>query len=152
MTRHLVIANQTLGGDQLVQRLEQRIARGRAEFHVLVPMTEPEQETSEWAASDPMFGIERARPTEDAIDVARKRSNRRLNLMIERISSLGGTADGELGDPDPVRAAQQVLDREDFDEVIVSTLPPGLSRWLKMDLPSRISRVANCPVVVVEAE
>ncbi|MBW3562977.1 MAG: hypothetical protein KY437_10830 [Actinobacteria bacterium] len=72
--------------------------------------------------------------------------------MIDKIESLDGEADGEVGATDPVDAVKSVLERETFNEVIISTLPVGLSRWLKMDLPSRVERMVDCPVTTVEAQ
>lgn len=61
-----------------------------------------------------------------------ERSQHRLEAMLQRIASLGGEAEGDVGAPDPMEAVKSVLDRESFDEVIVSTLPVGISRWMKM--------------------
>lgn len=154
MSRYLVVANQTLGGAELDQRITDRIEGSHGQFYVLVPMTEPENEADTWVPADPTFGMDRmAVATDaDALDVARKRSEHRLRQMLERIRSAGGEAEGEVGPTDPFKAVQQVWERETFDEIIVSTLPAGISRWVKMDLPSRLSRWASVPVTVVEAE
>lgn len=156
MGRYLIVANQTLGGAELEDRIRDRIEHGEARFFVVVPMIEPERETTEWMPYDPSFGMPAVpvpqEATEGAVEEARERSRRRLDIMLEKIDSLGGQAQGEVGDPDPVRAVETALDRELFDEVIVSTLPAGLSRWIRMDLPSRIERMVDCPVTTVEAE
>lgn len=153
MSRVLIVANQTLGGDRLEAEITHRIAERPTHFHVLVPMIEPRLEDSSWSPRDSRFGVAgNDDATADAIARADRRSRHRLDAMIARIVALGGTADGEVGDPDPVRATHDVLDRESFDAVIVSTLPAGVSRWLKMDLPSRIDRMTEAPVVTVEAD
>lgn len=152
MGRYLIVANQTLGGAELEQKVKERIDHGEGRFYVVVPMVEPEHEVVNWAPQDPMFGA--PVPThvnEDALEQARTRSRHRLDAMIEKITSLGGEAEGEIGATEPVRAVEAVLERESFDEVIVSTLPAGISRWVKMDLPSRIDRITDCPVTTVEA-
>lgn len=153
MSRYLIVANQTLGGADLDRAVRERVERGDAEFHVLVPMIEPEHEVASWAPTDPMFGIPvQTEVTADALEEARQRSQHRLAAMIERVTDLGGTATGEVGDPDPVRAVQTVLEREAVDEVIVSTLPAGISRWIRMDLPSRVARLTDRPVTTIEAQ
>ena len=54
-----------------------------------------------------------------------------------RLREAGAEATGEIGDPDPITAIANVLARGSFDEIILSTLPANLSKWLGMDLPSR---------------
>jgi hypothetical protein len=44
------------------------------------------------------------------------------------------------------------MGRSSFDEIIISTLPSSISRWLKLDLPSRVRRTYSIPVVVATAE
>jgi hypothetical protein len=152
MSRYLVVANQTLGGADLLREVEQRVLRGDAHFHVVVPMVEPQLEAVDWAPQDPAFGIPvRTAATTGAREEAQRRSEHRLQAMLASITSLGGQADGEVGPTDPVKAVSAVLGREAFDEVIVSTLPAGISRWLKLDLASRIARMSDVPVTTVEA-
>lgn len=153
VARNLLVANQTLGGVELERKVRVRIDAGQREYYVLVPMIEPEQEVSSWLPDDPAFGVTGQEDrTEDAMQQARERSEHRLRRMIDKIESLGGEADGEVGAADPVDAVKSVLERETFNEVIISTLPAGLSRWLKMDLPSRVERMVDCPVATVEAQ
>lgn len=155
MSRYLIVANQTLGGAELEHAVTDRIQRGDSEFHVLVPMVEPAHEATSWVPADPLLGVPAPGATEarvEAKEQARQRSEQRLRVMIDRITSLGGRADGEIGDTDPFRAVERVLQRDTFDEVIISTLPAGLSRWIKMDLPSRVERATETPVTTVEAE
>lgn len=156
MHDYLIIANQTLGGKELDLKVRLRLENreGRS-FYVVVPRLEPEHEVDAMTRVDPMFSIPgKADRTADAIEQARKRSEHRLRAMISRIENLGGEADGELGHSDPYQAAKDVIERFDgqFLEVIVSTLPPGMSRWIKMDLASRLDRLVACPVTVVEAQ
>lgn len=157
MGRTLLVANQTLGGAELERKVRTRIESGQREFYVVVPMIEPDQEVSSWLPHDPTFGVpgpgvrDHMDRAEDAMQRARQRSEHRLRRMLDKIESLGGEADGEVGASEPVDAVQGVLERELFAEVIVSTLPAGLSRWLKMDLPSRVARMVDCAVTTVEA-
>lgn len=153
MGRYLIVANQTLGGAELEQKVRDRIEAGQGRFYVVVPMIEPEGEAPGWAPHDPAFGIPvQVNAGGEAAQQARDRSQHRLRAMVDRIIDLGGNAEGEVGDTDPVKAVQNVLDREQFDEIVISTLPAGISRWVKMDLPSRVDRMAECPVTTVEAK
>ena len=159
MRRCLIIGNQTLGGDALERAVRSRLERGVEGFHVVAPMTRLEHEASEWSSGFPLgsdlptppgeFGVmlEQQRHVGDA---ARDRARRRLELVLELIRSVGAEADGEVGDPDPLTAARVVLERDPtFEEIIVSTLPLSLSRWLEMDLPARVARLTDTPVTTV---
>ncbi len=150
MGRRLIVANQSMGGAELERHVKDRIDAGATEFYVVVPMIEVAKESS-WNAPDDSFGVHDPGADNKAVDQARRRSSHRLRAMIEKVASLGGTADGEIGDSDPVAAVRTVVKAEEFDEVIVSTLPAGMSRWLKMDLPSRVERMVDCSVTTVEA-
>ena len=65
---------------------------------------------------------------------------------------MGAEADGEVGDRDPVMAVRDALRGREVDEVIVSTLPKGMSRWLGEDVPSRLRDSVPVPVTVVTQE
>jgi len=146
----LIVANQTLGGAELDAVIRDRILAGQTTFHIVIPMIAPALEAVAWGA--PEIGFVIPAPDPEAVDEARRRSEHRLSAMVDRIRWLGGEAEGEVGDPDPVEAARRVIERLRFAEVLVSTLPPGISRWLKLDLPSRLSRLTDIPVTVVEAD
>lgn len=150
MGRRMIVANQTLGGEHLQAVIQERIDRGEGDFYIVVPMIEPEAEAVAWGAAEIGFIV--LPPGADAMEEARRRSEHRLEAIVGRIERAGGTATGEVGDHDPAAAVRRVLEQQSFDELIISTLPAGLSRWLKMDLPSRISRMTDIPVTVVEAE
>jgi len=139
MRRCLIIANQTLGGAQLVEAVQERIAREAHEFYVVVPAT-PLRDQELGAGS---FPDSAPSPQERAYALARQR----LDRAVRQISDLGGTADGEVGDADAFEAARLAADRFAAHEVIVSTLPLGLSRWLRGNLPARIERALDLPVV-----
>jgi hypothetical protein len=57
--------------------------------------------------------------------------------------------DGAVADPDPVRAVADAVRGREFDEIIVFTLPPRLSRWLHHDLPTRLQQEFHLPVTDV---
>lgn len=134
MRRYLVVANRTLGGEHLQEFVRDCLALDSCAFHLLVPATsEPEG----WAGTQ-----------EDDY----RRARERLALALERFHELGARADGQVTDPHPVDAIHDALRRRDYDEVVLSTLPPGASRWLRMDLPSRVRRAVSLPVTHVVAE
>ena len=75
-----------------------------------------------------------------------------LELAIPLLDGAAGAhVEGIVGDTDPFVAVREALEREPFDEVIVSTLPTHVSRWLRIDLPARIKRL-GLPVTVVSAD
>lgn len=153
MARCLIVANQTLGGEELDHSVLDRIERD-SKFYIVVPMTPVEYEAATWTRGFPVGEAatpDQVRETMEKFET-RRRAQSRLDQMIEKIRAVGGQAEGELGDPDPLEAARDVLRRQSFDEVIVSTLPSGLSRWLKLDLPNRVARITDVPVTTVEAE
>jgi hypothetical protein len=162
MGRCLIVANQTLGGAKLDRAIRDRIERGEAQFFIVVPMTAPRHESA-WTGGFTVYeGMapmqaeqvlqEDARRRAVLAAEACRRADDRLAQMLEAIRSAGGEAEGEVHDADPAVAAKHVLQDQSFDEVLVSTLPPGISRWIKMDLPSRIARLTDAPVTTVEAE
>ena len=134
MRRYLVVANQTLGGDHLVEKVREALASGQCRFHLVVPATPPGEHLT-WTEGQ-----------------AHAIAERRLDRALDRLRGLGAVADGEVGDPSPMQAIGDVLRQVAFDEIILSTLPPGASRWLKLDLPHRCERTFNLPVTHVVAE
>ena len=76
-------------------------------------------------------------------------SESRLSQLMTQIRAYGGEAEGDIGDTDPVKAIEAVMTNGSFDEVIISTLPLGVSRWLGLDVPNRIERRFKVPVTTV---
>lgn len=130
MRRYLVVANQTLGGDHLIATVRGLSRRGACSFHLLVPATPPTDHL--WTE-------------EEAQRVARER----LEQALARFGALGIDVDGEIGDGNPILAIEDALRGAPFDEIILSTLPPGLSRWLRLDLPHRVEAAFGLPVTHV---
>jgi len=133
MPSYLVVANQTLASPTLATAVAERIAGGDARFHVVVPAT-PASRGFSWEEQEAVAAAER-----------------RLDEVLGRLRVLGGEATGEVGSPDPVAAVQDALRSMAFDEVILSTLPPGISRWLGQDVPTRLRNAVTIPVEVVIA-
>ena len=135
MRRYLVVANQTLGGDQLTAKVAEYMDAGPCRFYLVVPVTNTE-------GSDRWFtgGLEGVLP--GAYKIARTLAGGRLQHELGRLRE----ADGEVVDPMPLDAIRKLAIREDVDEVIVSTLPRRLSRWMAMDLPHRVRRATSVPV------
>jgi nucleotide-binding universal stress UspA family protein len=129
MRRYLVVANQTLGGEHLTEMVKELLAKGPARFHVLVPATVPK---------------DHALYTEGESEAL---ARRRLDDALARFRQMGAEADGEVGDASPLEAIADVLRDQEFDEIVLSTLPPGASRWLKQDLLHRVERSFELPVI-----
>jgi hypothetical protein len=131
MHRYLVVANQTLGGEPLVARIQELARSGPCTFHVVVPATPPSDHA--WTEGE-----------------ARAVAEERLNAALVRFAELGLEAAGEVGDGRPMLAIEDAIrERGPFETIVLSTLPPGASRWLKLDLPHRVGSVFGLPVVHV---
>ena len=134
MRRVLIVANQTLGGAELQREIADRSAAEPCEFWVLVPAT---------PMSDQV--VPKGFTPEDGTRIAEVR----LDQELTRLRALGVSADGEIGDPDPLEAIRDTLDVRDFNEIILATLPQGASRWLRQDLVHRVQRKFPLPVTHV---
>lgn len=131
MRRYLVVAHRTLGGSHLLAHLERLRAEGPCRFTLLVPVEHPNHT---W--------------TEGEVTAA---AQDRLRIGLARLDAIGIVADGEIGDASPVYAVSAVLRREGedaFEQIIVSTLPETVSRWVRMDVPHRIKREHPSVMVV----
>lgn len=130
MADYLVVANLTLGGDHLHDTLAERAEQGPGRVHIVVPSG---PDPSSW----------RSHTNEEG----REHAGARLAAARERFAALGLEVTGEVGDPSPVQAiGDAIRERGPFDEIILSTLPPGPSRWLGMDLPKRVARAYDVPL------
>jgi len=130
--RILVVANQTACGDQLLAVIEARVREGPCHFTLLVPATPPAEHAT-WTEGE-----------------AKALATRRMGEALACFEGAGASdADGVVGDPHPVRAIDDVLLDRPYDEIILSTLPPGVSRWLKLDLPRRVEQRFALPVTTV---
>ncbi|MEO2104827.1 MAG: hypothetical protein ABGZ36_04215 [Actinomycetota bacterium] len=138
MPRYLVVANLTLGGEHLLDVLRERAEDPEARFHVLAPTS---------AAPDGFHMHDEEEATIDA--------HRRLKESMRRFGELGvKEVTGELGSSRPNDAIGDVIranTHDTFDEIILSTLPAGPSKWIAMDLPRRVERSHGIPVTHLEA-
>lgn len=75
----------------------------------------------------------------------------RLESGLEWLRELGAAATGEVGVIDTVAAVVGVVKRDGTDEILVSTLPSRISKWLRQDLPHKIEKNVTIPVTVVIA-
>ena len=134
-TRVLVVAHKTAATPPLLDAVRARAARGPCTFTLLVPNT--------------THGLHKVVDPEDqGGGEARAVLDRALPLLSE---AAGAPVDGIIGDADPMAAVQDALNLRGFDEVIVSTLSPRVSRWLKLDLPSKVAGM-GLPVSTVTPE
>jgi hypothetical protein len=123
MRRYLVVAHKTLGGARLLDHLhELRAQDPYCTFHLLVPEYHP-------------FGVW----DDHGVHVAAQAT---LDEMLGRLATMRIGATGEIGDVDPVYAVGATLRREGDDAfagIVLSTLPKGISRWWKFDVPRRLA-------------
>ena len=133
MRSFLIVGNQTLGSAQLRAAVRDRLDDGPCRFHIVVPATPP-REQFVWSEGE-------------AVTVARQRLEEALAWMEEE----GASVTGAVGDASPALAVADAVQRQIFDEIIVSTLPSGLSRWIHQDLPHRLARRTGVPVCHVAA-
>jgi GABA permease len=75
-----------------------------------------------------------------------------LDRALATLRDAGLTIEGQVGDADPLVAVSEAWNPRSFDEIIVATLPTGLSRWLHAGLPERIGKLTGAPVTHVVAE
>jgi hypothetical protein len=131
MKRVLVVANRTLCEQHLLDALRAKKDAGPVTFHLLVPASHPH---GAWTDAQ-----------------ADREARARLAGILEVLAIGGIPAIGEIGDPNPVTAVDDLLRHTPFDEIIVSTLPKGVSRWLSQNVVRRLGR-HGLPVTHVLAE
>jgi hypothetical protein len=134
MANVLVVANRTAESPELLDALKGRAEQGDVVFSLLVPAT---PHGVAWAADMHSGGSE---------------AEHHMEAAVERMRAEGlEVAAGKVGDPDPVAAVQDEVNFGSYDEIVVSTLPGGISKWLKLDLPHRVERATGLPVTHVSA-
>ncbi|HEX6761356.1 MAG TPA: hypothetical protein VF094_01010 [Gaiellaceae bacterium] len=118
--RVLVVANETVGGAELLAELRKRAASGRTVVFVVCPALN--SHVRRWTSDE---------------DGARAAANDRLAASLLAMRATGLDATGEIGDADPLQAIEDALRTFRPDELVVSTHPPGRSHWLEGDVVER---------------
>jgi hypothetical protein len=149
MRRYLIVANQTLGGEELVQFVRTRTEAEPSEFFVVVPAT-PVMEMVHGAEGAPAVGGGTVLPSSP--EHAHELAQQRLETALAQLKGIGAKVDGQVGHRDPVHAVEAAIKGgRQFDEIVVSTLPRRMSRWLHQDLPRRLEHKTQLPVTHVGA-
>lgn len=123
-TRILVVASVTATSPDLLEALEHRAERGPIAVTLLVPAPEPGPS-------------------------GRAKAQESMDATLAAWREAGIEAEGVIGDTDPVAAVQEEWSPGRFDEIVVSTLPGNASKWLTFDVPHRIARITDTPVMHV---
>jgi len=136
--RVLIVANRTAATPALIEAVRRRAASGPCTFTLLVPHS--------WQ------GLTRLTSAEDShSDANESDADAVLELALPLLEdAAGGEVEGMTGDADPLAAIQDAVNQRGFDEIILSTLPARVSRWLKFDLPSKLEAL-GLQVTHVEA-
>jgi hypothetical protein len=130
----LVVAHQTAATPGLLDAVRERAAHGATRFYLVVPR-QP-------------HGMHRLVDPQDTSD---DEAQGVLDAALPKLSEAAGhEVTGSLGDSEPLMAIQDAVNLGSYDEIIVSTLPLGISRWLKLDLVSK-ARALGVPVTHVQA-
>jgi hypothetical protein len=120
ITRVLVVANRTAATPRLLEALRRRARESPCEFALLIPDV-TDRKAADWT-------LETA-----------------LRLMQQ---ALGGKVEGLVGGPDPFESVEAAVRRDSFDEIIISTLPRRMSKWLRRDLIRRVEAL-GLPVTAI---
>jgi hypothetical protein len=133
-TRVLVVAHRTAATPALLNAVRERAARGSCAFTLLVPNI--------------AHGLHRIVDAEDQDDDAAQGVLALALPLLEEAA--GAPVAGIVGDPEPLNAVQDAVNLQGFDEIILSTLPARVSRWLRLDLPSKVGGL-GLPVTTITA-
>jgi len=135
--RILVIANETVGGERLLQEIR-RHSEGY-EAHVLVVTPALNTPLRHWASDE---------------DNARAQAQERLSKSLARLREAGVDAKGEVGDGEPLQAIEDSLRLFGADEIVISTHPEGRSHWLEKGVVDQAKKRFAVPIthVVVDLE
>jgi GABA permease len=131
--RLLVIANETVQGEELLTEIRNRCRDRRCEVMVVTPALASSR-ASHWASD-----------IDKAIELARQR----MELSLIEIKQLGLKAKGEIGDSDPNVAIEDALRIFAADEIVISTHPPDRSRWLEHGVVDKAREQIDLPITHV---
>jgi GABA permease len=130
----LVVARQTATSGGLLEAVRKRAEHGEVTFHLLVPRQ----------PHDMGKLVERQEAGGDEAQQV-------LDVALPKLSEAAGQeVTGSVGDSEPLSAIENAIHVGDYDEIIISTLPLGVSRWLRLDVVSKARRL-GLPVTHVEA-
>jgi hypothetical protein len=132
--RVLVVANRTAESQELRDALRAKSVDRNPEFTLLVPAT---PHGISWAADMHAGGDEAEEHRQAFVEGLRKEG---FNVV-----------DAKIGDPDPLAAVQDECNLHEYDELVISTLPTHISKWLKLDLPHKAEHATGLPVTHVVA-
>ena len=137
MARYLIVAHQTAGSPELLERVRALLQRDpAATFTLLVPATPTGHLLHNWEEGE-------------ARDLARKRAGEAMATLADAGVPL---AAARVGSHSPLEAVRDELQaRPGYDRIVLSTFPPGVSRWLKGNLPAILRRRFRLPVDHVTA-
>jgi hypothetical protein len=135
VARVLIVANKTAATPALLDAVRKRAARGACEFTLLVP--------------NATHGLHTLVDPEDQTETEAETT---IELAVPLLEAAAGTpVDAMVGVPEPLAAIQDAINLHGFDELIISTLPTRISKWLKLDLPSKAAGL-GLPVTTVTAQ
>ncbi len=130
--RILVIANETVGGEELLAILRRKAEGVHA--HVLVVCPALNSQLRTWASDE---------------DGARAAAQTRLDASLAQLARDGIQAEGEVGDGDPLQAIEDALRTFGVDEIVISTHPEGRSHWLERDVVGAARERFDVPITHV---
>ena len=127
--------------------------QGPCEFSLLVPATPHAQRESTMEMLGRNLGSALPLPEDSrgAVELDYDHARSRLDLGLGQLRQLGAEVDGAVGDPNPLKAIEDALTRRKCDEIILSTLPTWVSRWLGQDPLDKVKRKFKVPLTVVTA-
>jgi len=131
--RVLVVANETVGGGELIEEIQSRCRGRNCEIFVVTPALAASR-VSHWTSD-----------VDEAIELARQR----MELSLIALRQLGLKAKGEIGDSDPNVAIEDALGAFPADEIVISTHPPERSRWLEHRVVDRAREAIELPITHV---
>jgi hypothetical protein len=132
--RVLVVANKTAATPNLIDAVRERAGRGPCEFTLLVP--------------NATHGLHKLVDPEDQEQTEAETTIELALPLLEQAA--GRPVDAMVGVPEPLAAIQDAVNLHGFDEVIISTLPTRVSKWLRLDLPHKVAGL-GLPVTTVTA-
>jgi hypothetical protein len=135
--RILVVANETVAGQELLETIRGRVQERPADIYVVSPALN--SKLRHWTSDE---------------DGARDAARARLDRSLARLGAVGLDARGDVGDADPVQAVEDALRVFGADEIVLSTHPEGRSHWLERGVVDAVRERFEVPVthVVVDLE